>query len=66
MNPIGLDQLRQDASEKLRQLNHVAREKKQWDQTVSNIKSIKQAREKKNQLEEEVRKQFPAGDKPVV
>ena len=66
LNPLGLEQLKQVAALKIREFNKIAKDKKVWDQEVNNIKSIKQANDKRAQVEAEVRKQFPAGDKPVI
>lgn len=41
LNPVGLEHIKQAAAQKLKELNSVARQKKDWDRTVSNIKSIK-------------------------
>ena len=47
LNPLGLEQLKQVAALKIREFNKIAKDKKVWDQEVNNIKSIKQANDKR-------------------
>lgn len=66
LNPLGLEEIKTAAALKLKEMNSMAREKKQWDSTVDNIKSIRQAQDIAVASENRVRKQYPTGDKPVV
>ena len=66
LNPLGLDDLRMQASFKLKEFNQIAREKKLWDQTAANLDSIKRQADKKEARELNARKHYPMGDKPVI
>ena len=37
LNPIGLEELKIAASNKLKEFNNIVREKKEWDETASKI-----------------------------
>ena len=41
LNPIGLEELKTAASKKLKEINHIARQKKDWDKTVGDVASIR-------------------------
>ena len=67
VNPIGLEQIKRAAAQKLKEFNQIAREKKEWDNTVATtLQSVRLAREKRAGVEQNVRKQYPVGDKPVI
>ena len=46
LNPLGLQELKNDASAKLKEFCALTREKKEWDSEVTQVKSIKRADEK--------------------
>ena len=41
LNPLGLQVIKKAAAMKLKEFNNIARLKKEWDNTVNNINSIK-------------------------
>ena len=41
LNPLGLEELKAAAAEKLKEFNLISRQKKQWDQTVRDVPSIR-------------------------
>ena len=41
LNPLGLEELKTAASKKLKEINHIARQKKDWDKTVGDVASIR-------------------------
>ena len=46
LNPIGLEELKIASSKKLKNFAKLTREKKEWNETVANVESIKRADEK--------------------
>ena len=41
LNPLGLEELKGHASKKLKEINQISRQKKEWDQTVGDVPSIR-------------------------
>ena len=66
LNPLGLEELKLAASKKLKNFNHLAKEKKEQDETVANFESIKRAEEKHQKRVANTIKHYPMGDKPIV
>ena len=44
----------------------MCRDKREWDNEVSQVKSIKQANDKQSKMTTAVRKRYPCGDKPII
>ena len=66
LNPLGLKELKDLASQKLHQFTQLCRDKREWDKEVSQVKSIKLANEKQSKMTTAVRKRYPIGDKPLI
>ena len=41
LNPLGLEELKDQASKKLKEINQISRQKKEWDQVVGDVPSIR-------------------------
>ena len=41
LNPLGLEELKEQASKKLKEINQISRQKKEWDQVVGDVPSIR-------------------------
>jgi len=51
VNPVGLEEIKTAASQKLKEFCQITRDKKEWDAEVANVESIKRSNEKQKQRE---------------
>ena len=66
LNPLGLEELKKAASQKLKEFCQMTRDKKDYDKEVANVDSIKRSAEKQEQRETYAKKHYPMGDKPLI